>query len=257
MLLLRSMLGSVLFLLALPGAAESLPELLKPVDPAVQARLMAKTNFDFRQQRYTAKRFRIVDIDWALLNQEGARFTITPFEDPELAKFAVTVKTKTTARQFQGPMREWVGEIENSGKLEYRPNGEMVQVPDYVIAMWIGSGPQEVTIKAARQVAAETGDAIVFGTLPEPSEAPDAPRVFTKLDLRTVSARWFAAPGVEMQLMPITDDPRYHFVYWLDRDKVSFGSHGGADHERKAQAAQEFVEQLNKERREAASKKPN
>jgi hypothetical protein len=53
----RPTITSVLLLtFTLPGRAEELPELLQPVDPAVEAQLMAKSNFDFRQQRYSAYR---------------------------------------------------------------------------------------------------------------------------------------------------------------------------------------------------------
>lgn len=254
------MLLAVLPLLvgALPAAAESLPELLKPVDPAVEAELMAKTNFDFRQQRYTAKRFRIVDIDWALLEQEGARFTITPFEGPQLAELAVTVRTMTTARDIQGQRREWVGEVEDSGKLESRSNGEMVQVADYQFAMWIDSGPQEVTLKAARKMAAQTGELVqFFAPYPVTPDVIDAPHVAFKVNLRTVRGRWMAAPGVVIRLGPITDDPRYHFVSWIDRDKVPAGTeYLGPDDQRKQRARMEFEEQLQRERREAAPTNP-
>lgn len=257
MLLLRPMLASVLLLVAAPPAtSESLPELLKPVDPAVAAKLMARTNFDFRKQRYAAKRFRIVEIDWALLSQEGARFTITPFPEPLFADLAATVQTQNTARDIQGEgqMREWVGEIENSATLEYSLNGEPIESTNDPFSLWITSGPQEVSLQAAREVAAETGDTARPGMLPTRSDLPGAPRVITRLNLRTVSGLWYV--GAErIMLEPIRDDPRYHFVYWFDRDKVPMGSHG-EDPEmlRKTRERNDFDQQLEKERREAAPK---
>ncbi|HWJ06644.1 MAG TPA: hypothetical protein VNS57_12770 [Steroidobacteraceae bacterium] len=256
MLSFRSMLLAVLPLLvgALPAAAESLPELLKPVDPAVEAELMAKTNFDFRQQRYTAKRFRIVDIDWALLEQEGARFTITPFEDPELADLAITVRTKTTDLDpIQDERRQWYGEIEDSAGWGYKLDGEPIWISNQEFSLWIISGPQQVSPKAARKVAAETGgEVIAFGPRPVASGAPDAPGVITKLDLRTLYGMWLAARGVQIQIEPITDDPRYHLVYWVDRDKVPHGG-GGPDEERKYREQKQFREQLQREREAAAA----
>lgn len=240
-------------------AAESLPELLKPVDPSVEAELLANTNFDFRRQRYGAKRFRIVDIDWALLEREGARFTITPFEDPQLAELAVTVRTKTTDLDpIQDERRQWVGEIENSAGWGYKLDGEPVWIPNQQFSLSIISGLQEVSPKAARKVAAETGgEVIAFGPRPEPSELPDAPRLITKLDVRTLFGMWLPAPGVQIQIMPITDDPRYHFVSWIDRDKVPAGTeHLSPDDQRKQRARMEFEEQLQQERRKAASGHP-
>ena len=112
--------------------------------------------------------------------------------------------------------------------------------------------------EAARKVAAETGgEVIAFGPLPVPSETPNAAEVSTKLDLRTVFGMWFAAPGVQLQIMPITDDPRYHFVSWIDRDKVPAGTeYLGPDDQRKQRARMEFEEQLQRERREAAPTNP-
>jgi hypothetical protein len=104
--------------ITLPAASEPLPELLKPVGPDIEAKLMAKSNYEFRLQRYPAKLFRIVDINWALLDQPNAVFTITPFQGPEYWEFAVTVSTETTSRAYvEGAQREWVGKVENSAAI--------------------------------------------------------------------------------------------------------------------------------------------
>lgn len=244
----RSTLTSlVLCAFALPSPAEELAELLMPVDPAVEAQLMAKSNFDFRQDRYFAYRFRVVDINWKLLDEKGARFTITPFTEPVFAELAVTVQTKTLDRDTipDDLTTNWVGEIVDSAWLR---QGGSNFAP---VSIWITTGLQEVTLKAARKIAAETGDTTPYAMLPAPSKQ----LVTSKLNLRTLSASWIVSPGVELILQPIPDDPRYHFVYLVDIEKVPASSHGdgGPDEIRKLRALDEFNEQLDKERHEAAS----
>ena len=237
----------LLFAFALPTPAEELPELLKPVDPAVEAQVMAKSNFDFRQQRYLAYRFRIVDINWELLDEEGARFTITPFTDPALADLAVTVETKALDVDSipDDLTRTWVGEIVDSAWL--RQGGSNFQP----VSIYITAGLQEVTLKAARKIAAETGDATRYAMLPAPSKQ----LVTSQVNLRTLSTGWIPSPGAEVILQPITDDPRHHFVYVVDPEKAPAGSHGGggAEEIRKMRALDDFNEQLDQERQEAAS----
>lgn len=236
---------------ATPAAAESLPELLKPVDSTVEANLMAKTNFDFRYQRYGAKKFRIVDINWELLRQEGARFTITPFEEPGFEDLAVTVRTQTIDRDpYKDQTQNWVGEIEKSAWLAQ--GGPR----DQVLSLWINTGPQIVSLEVARKVAAETGDAARYSMIPKPSNPSNAPRATTKLDARTISGTWITLPGLKVQLQPIEDDPRYHFVMWVDRDKVPADSHGGPENARKFRELDEFTKQVERDRREASLTEP-
>lgn len=252
LLLLRSLLiGALLAVAALAAAAEPLPELLKPVDPAVEAKLMAKTNFDFRQQRYAAKRFRIVDINWELLSQEGARFTVTPFEEPGFEDLAITVSTQTTDRDpHKDQLQNWAGEIEGSAWLaQGGSNGQ-------VLSLWINTGPREVSLEVAREIAADTADTARYAMVPKRSNMPDEPSVTSRLNVRTLSGVWIPLPGLQVKLQPIDDDPRYHVVIWVDRDKVRSGSHGGPDNERKLKALIEFREQLKKERSEAGLDQP-
>ena len=150
----RSTLTNLLLsVFALPAPAEVLPELLKPVDPAVESQLMAKSNFDFRQDRYLAYRFRIVDISWELLDEEGARFTITPFTEPVFADLAVTVQTQTLDRDTipDDLTSNWVGEILDSAWLR---QGGSNFAP---VSIWITTGHQEVTLKAARKNCGRDG----------------------------------------------------------------------------------------------------
>ena len=84
--------------------------------------------------------------------------------------------------------------------------------------------------------------------LPAPSEQ----LVTSKVNLRTVSATWIPSPGAKLILQPIVDDPRYHFVYLVDLEKAPAGG-DGPEEVRKMRALDEFNEQLDKEREEAAS----
>lgn len=233
--------GLLLFAFAFPAAPADLPELLIPVSPAAEAKLMARTNFDFRWQRYSAKRFRIVKLNLPLLEQEGALFTITPFPD-----LAIAVRTRTTSRlPKQEGMREWVGDIASSENLSLGAHGEPVDVPDYQsVSIWISEGPQEVPLKVARKVAAEEGDVARLQFLPEPSAA----KVTTRLDVITMTGQWMPRPGVQVLLRPIEDDPRFHFVYEVDTGKMPTSSHGGPENERKLRARKAFLLQLEKER---------
>jgi len=90
-----------------------------------------------------------------------------------------------------------------------------------------------------------------------PPDATEAPDVTFQVDLRTVSGWWYSAAGVQIRITPISDDPRYHFVSWIDRDKVPVGTeHLGPDDQRKVRARMEFEERLQQERLEAASTGP-
>jgi hypothetical protein len=236
----QTLTGLLLFAAAFSATPAELPELLKPVSPAIEAKLMARTNFDFRWQRYSAKRWRVVDINFPLLEQEGAQFTITAFPDLRIA-----VKARTTSRQpKQEGMREWVGDIDSSENVSLGARGEPVDVPDQSVSIWLSEGPRTVSLKVARRIAAEEGDVERLRFLPEPSAA----RVTTKLDVITASGQWIARPGVQVVLQPIDDDPRFHFVYEVDWDKLPTSNHGGPDNERKLRAQRSFFLQLEKER---------
>lgn len=251
---LRPMFASALLIAAFPAAAAAapLPELLKPVDPAAAAKLMAPSNYDFRIQRQAAKRFRIVELNLAVLNQEGAVFTITPFKD-----LAVAVITQTTSREpKQERLREWVGVPDRAENVALGSQGEPVKVPEQSVSLWVSEGPREVPLKVARKIALDEGDRERLQMLPESSDAPDAPVVTTRLNVVTVSGQWIARPGVEVVLEPIVDDPRFHFVYEIDHEKMPNSVHGGADTERKLRAQRAYYEQIETERAEAAASKP-
>ena len=225
-----------------------LPELLIPVSPAVEAKLMDRTNFDFRVQRYAAKRFRVVKINLPLLEQEGALFTITPFPD-----LAIAAKAQTTSRlPKQEGMREWVGETASSENVSLGAEGEPVEVPEQSFSIWVNDSPREVSLKVARKIAVEEGDTARLQMLPKPSSSE---KVTTRLDVQTVQGQWFARPNVTLILQAIEDDPRYHFVYEVDPRKMLNSVHGGGrDGARITREAQEFRSELEKERAEEAKR---
>jgi hypothetical protein len=247
-----STLAVVMLTATFPISAESLPELLRPVDPAIAAKLQSPTNYEFRLQRQAAKRYRIVEINLELLNQEGAQFTITPFDD-----LAIAVKTQTPSREpKQDRMREWVGVPDSAENLTIGSHGEPALIPPQIIALWVTEGPRDVPLEVARKVAIEERDTSRLQMLPKSSGEPGAPRITTRLDVVTVAGQWIARPGVEVVLQPIDDDPRYHFVFEVDQDKMPNSVHASSANERKLRAQKEYYDQVERERAAAATTKP-
>jgi len=232
------------------GAANAapVPELLKTVDESIVAKLNGTGNYGFRLQRFVAKRYRIVDIDFSLLEKPDAVFTITPFEDLQ-----VTVRaTKDTSAAAGDQLTRWTGQLDFSGLGIYslRPDNTLVQLQSLPISLWVRSGPHEVPARLAREIAEERGDYGRLQALPDLTASHDpSVRITSKVPLRTISGEWLALPkGKRVRLRPIDDDPRYHFVYEVDPDKEASGSHGDESSARKLSAITQFREQLERER---------
>jgi len=66
------------------SAQQARPELLLDVDEPAITRLMSPSNYEFRAQRYYAKRYRIVDINFEVLDKASVEFTVSPFEDLQM-----------------------------------------------------------------------------------------------------------------------------------------------------------------------------
>jgi len=261
----RSWLQAAFALLLLQVASMSftqtqpLPELLKPVAADTTAKLQAKTNYGFRRQLYVAKRYRIVEIDFSLLEREDAEFTITPFDDLQ-----TVVRTKRIAGPSSGEhLREWTGVVDNSSVKGFAtaPNGQTLPIPTFPVALWIRSGEHEVPVQVAQQVAAERGDKPRQQFLAQPAQLqalPGAqPRVTSKLNLQTLSGEWFLlAKAKRVVIRPIEDDPRYHVIYEEDSDKMASGAHQDEKSTQKLRAAEQFRQQLEQERLQDAAKQP-
>jgi len=236
--------------------AASAPELLKPVDERIVAKLNEKTNYGFRMQRFVAKRYRIVDVDFSLLEEPDAAFTITSFEDLQVRVRA----TKSASPPAGEQLKRWTGELDFAGLNAYsiRPDGSQVEIKSLPLTLWVRSGPHEVPVKLAREIAAERGDIAGLQALPSvtASEDPNL-RITVKLPLRTVNGEWIVLnKGKQVRIRPIDDDPRYHFVYEVDPDKEARGFPGDENSRRKLDAIAQFRQQLERERMEEASKEP-
>jgi hypothetical protein len=237
------------------GAANAapVPELLKPVDGSIAAKLNSSGNYGFRLQRFVAKRYRIVDVDFSLLDQPDAVFTITPFEDLQVTVRAV----RDTAPPAGEQLRRWTGQLDFTGLGVYsvRADNTRVEVKSLPISLWVRSGLQEVPVKLAREIAVERGDSVRLQALSSVTASQDpSRRVTTKLPLRTISGEWLVlSKGKQVRLRPIDDDPRYHFVYEVDPDKEASGSHGDASSARKLDAITQFRQQLERERLQEAA----
>lgn len=243
--------GFVLMSLVLsPTYSQTLPELLRAVDSKTSSKLHSDSNHDFRRQLYFAKRHRVVDIDFTLLEESGTEFTITPFADIQLKVVARDVRGPSSADQ----LREWQGELvtpfANVQGTDSR--GAVVAMRPARISMWIRSGDHEVPIKLVREIASERSNEKTDTMLPYASDAPasfSASRVSSKLSLTTVSARWpLVDRGTTIVLEPNEDDPRYRVVYEEDPSKVARGDHMDDQETDRLEKHQRFLEQLEAER---------
>jgi hypothetical protein len=245
--------GSLILLLMLPllTLAAPLPELLKPVDDVSIARLQDRSNFGLRGQLYSAKRSRIVLINFDVLEQEGAQFTITPFDDLQMT---------AVAKELRGPssydeLTEWRGELVSGQELYGTDSaGKQVTLPPMSLDLWVRNGDHEVPPKLAKELAREARDAGRPAMSPTRSDAAsDAPgqAVVTKVALRTLTGRWFVPQlGTSVVIQPVEDDPRFHVIYVEDSTKVVRGTHALDEaQQQKLQRQRQFQEQLNEERK--------
>jgi hypothetical protein len=204
--------------------AQEIPELLQPVEPQVIEALMSKSNYGLRSQLYFAKRYRLVRVDFALLERADAEFSITPFAD---------LSARVSTREVQGPssfeqLREWSGELLSPVSRSYSVESARPMLHElHRVNLWIRSGAHEVPLELVRKIQAERGDATAFGALPDLSSAPAAGlgRVATKMELQTLSGEWLVpARLARMVIQPVEDDPRYHVVYERDLEKTPQGA---------------------------------
>lgn len=206
-------------------------------------------------QRFVAKRYRIVNINFPLLEQGGAEFTVTPFDDLQVKLKA----ERTFGPSSGGQLREWVGSLDTGGDslTGTTPDGKTVVIPELPVRLWVRTGDHEVPLKVARRIAAERGETARLKALPELSNAPGAPLTTTKLPLQTLSGDWvIRSKGKQVAIRPIEDDPRYHIVYEVDGSKLATASHGNEESTRRLRAIAQFREQLDRERAQEEAVRP-
>ena len=207
--------------------AQTPPELLLPLEQQEIGELMNKSNYGLRGQLYFAKRYRLAKINFDVLAQPNATFSITPFDDLTLVLSSKDLKGPSSF----GNLREWSGELISPSLREVVDS----RIPAALranqrITLWIRSGEHEVPIELIRKMAAENkhqeggGQAAALPNIDgAPRETANA-RVFTKLDLQTVSGEWFVpAKAARIVIRPVEDDPRYHLIYEQDETKMPQG----------------------------------
>lgn len=233
--------------------SQVLPELLLPVDPKALDGLLSKSNYGLRRQLYVAKRYRIVQIDFSVLDRPGVEFTITPFDDLQMTVAAKQTRGPSSGGQW----REWLGDLVIPGAIVTDSEGRVVEDWPFVVNLQIRTGDHEVPVKLIRKIAAERGDKNEFGPLPDISGAPPETggnRVSTRLSLRTILGEWWlpANPPTRIVIQPVEDDPRYHVIYEEDQDKMAHTiDTPSEDTTRKLERAREFARQLEEERAKA------
>ena len=244
---LQARLVALSVILASVGAtasAQTLPELLQPVDKQVESQLMSEKNHAFRIQVYPAKQFKIVNVNFSLLESDVPEFTITL---PGQVKLTVTRRPGGVAQQSE-QTRIWSGIVT---KAEYKGSavGNRAELPPAVVDLWVRTGPQEVPISLLKKIADERG--VEAETIPQVASEARATQITTRLDLKTLSGSWVVpALGRTFVIQPIDDDPRYHVFLEQDPERMATGAHDSADSERKLKASQEFRLRLEKERQE-------
>jgi hypothetical protein len=228
------------------SAQENLPELLIPVDPGIHSRFAERSNFDLREALYFAKRYRIVQIDFELLDKADAKFTITAFPQA-----AVTVQTTNIATPATfGANREWQGTL-----LEPRIHPQAVsddvdsrQLEDLVnrIILWVSDEARDVPPALKRELDAEHSRQPLISNAPQGAQAHASGAAVMKIRTPTLSGKWFApALQTNIRVMPVPEDPRYHVVYEEDRNKIPQGK----DFEARRRAHKAFHETLDDERK--------
>lgn len=226
--------------------AEQLPELLSPVDQQTVARLERKTNFTLRAQLYPAKRYRFVNIDFSLLDVEGARFTITPFDD-----LSIRVTTKVTrAPGSTEESRQWMGQSVDPDA--YTMDGSPLSID---VGLFIGKAQETSQVDRIIGPAAASADNAA-SDVPPASSSPYGLRATdeSKASVRpaTLSGDLFVySRAAHIFIQPVESDPHLHVVFEEDPEKVVSGAHATPDGPAKFRRHEKFMEELERERKEA------
>lgn len=234
------------------------PELLLDVDKQAITKLMDPSNYGFRAQRYFAKRYRIVGINFDVLDKAAAEFTVSPFDDLQMT----LVPAPERYSSVFGEIRQW------NGTLKY-PELQAIDVPSdskvpesirIPVTLWVRTGAHEVPLSLLRKLATDHGDAETVTAL-DSSRAEEAsqaePEGFGKLPLRTISGQWFVPPlRTNMVIRPIDGDPRFHVIYEEDPSRVPrMMDTPNAEGIRVQEERKEFLRQLDEEKARARAEK--
>ena len=245
---------SALLTASLHAAAQTseLPELLRPVDAAITARLTGPAYTALRKQLYFAKQYRVVTIDWSLLEQPDAAFRIELFDG---VSNDVHAKDVASARSDEY-VRRWVGEITDVVPSSVRPlyegdPGLKRSLERYsTLELSIrASTTLDVSPQLQQQLVAERSTLSATSTTPPGARGlPNGQPGKARISVPTVRGRWIVpALRAQLVLMVIEADPRYHLLYAEDPQKLPFGPNAQS---RRAQFAQ-FSAQVDREARQS------
>jgi hypothetical protein len=227
-----------------PAPPSALPELLIPADRVAIERFARSSNYFLREQLYFAKRHRIVKINFDVLERDGARFTVTPFDD-----LAVELQATRIDRSSPGGSVLWQGRI-------LRP----VVGPDLELELDDEQRDAELDLVntvdlayrwAVRDVRPALARVLAGDGAPVPRIANAAGAASSmkgaamKMRVMTMSAAWnLEAVPTTLRIAEIDEDPRYHVVYEEDPSKLLVGPQRGE----RARRFHAFMSQLAQER---------
>lgn len=238
------------------------PELLREVDQEAIATLMRPSNYEFRAQRYDAKRFRIVNINFDVFEETVGEFTVTPFDDLQMTIVA-TRGLQSYPSNESSVFSQWNGELKYP-ELQVVDNPSDHRMPATVrvpVVFGLTYGDHQVPLSLLRELARDRGEvdgAASFGGMPSAGTAVSGPQGFGKLSLRTLSGRWFVpALRTSIVISPIDGDPRFHIVYEEDPARVTrMLDTPTAEGIQARQKRREFMRQLEEERARALKDDP-
>lgn len=249
---LPSWYAIVLLMSVAASANETLPELLIPVDEEIQAKFAARSNFDLREVTYFAKRYRIVQINFDLLDKQNTEFTITPFANAQVIVEAAEVSSPASF----GALREWLGTLKIPRIKPQVVHGEIAptQLEELVkkIILWVGNEPIDALPALIRELESESSKPPLISNAPGSSNAA-GDRAVMKINTPTLSGKWLV-PSLRnsMRVMPVPEDPRYHVVYEEDPERMP----GGKDFEARRRAYGQFRDAVDIERKQFESTRP-
>lgn len=240
------------------SAQQAIPELLLDVDEPTIARLMSPSNYEFRAQRYFAKRYRIVRINFEVFGKAVNEFTVSPFEGLQMT----LVHAPERYSSALGGLQQWNGDLK-SPELQLIDGSSQSTLPSSVripVTFWVRTGDHEVPLALVRELAMERGDTETISALDESRASEDSlagPRGFGKLPLRTISGHWFVPSLLtNMVIRPIDGDPRFHIIYEEDPSRIArildTPNPGGT---RVLKERKEFLRKLEEEKARALTEK--
>ncbi len=194
-----------LLLLTQMASAQQLPELLRPVDQLKAQQLIEYNSPWFQAELYSAKRFRIVEVDTSVLMRDDD-FTVTLFDD--LAALHLT----QDAIQRREDTFAWNARV-------------LVEIPDVLRRL---GARQTVLFSGLKWDTDESGRAVEssgnrFRSPPQTAQEIVGRQTSRKLNKRafySVVAYFELFSGNRYRLEPLKYTPKYHVLFEADPEKI-------------------------------------